>query len=70
MMENLKIVFLAAYFILAPLAGYYWGRDAWIVMMQRERGRIITEQMKMAAKYGGTVFIPAGNYMIVEEGGK
>lgn len=64
--EKLKIIFFAAYFLLAPLAGYYWNNHVWVERIQRERGRIIEGQFKWAAKYGETIFVPAGNYIIGE----
>jgi hypothetical protein len=60
--EKLKIVFFTVYFLLAPLAGYYWNNHFWVDKIQRERGRIIEAQMEMAAQRGGVVFIPGGTY--------
>ena len=65
MNEKLKIAFFAAYFLLAPLAGYYWNNHVWSERIARERGRIIEEQINASIDAGGgMIHIPSGIYII------
>ena len=66
MKEKLKIVFFAAYFLAAPLAGYYWNNHVWEERLQAEGGRIIQEQFNMMSEWGtgGTLPVPSGMYYI------
>jgi hypothetical protein len=70
MSDKFKIAFFAAYFLLAPLAGYYWNNHVWRERIQLEGGRIIQTQLSMMVEWGtgGTLPIPSGEYILSSVG--